>query len=308
MNEIEYIGPWLPKWLSFLSGVPEDRRRRRTLVVIQAYVDDSGGKGQGEVFVFSALIASAEMWAGVVDRWNFVLRESPSVRYFKMGEAAGCRGEFYGFLASERDEKLRRLCAIINTPEISEFSCTLVLADFLEFWAPRLGRPASEPYFFPFQVINSAMGAEMLGRGETQPCEIFFDEHVMFGPRAKAWYPVLRESFPANFKNLMPVEPFFRSDRDVIALQAADLTAWMQRNANESGLGEFDWLWQTLQLMRHSPLSLVVDRDFINRMVGHKQSPEEIERNALVLSSYREIFGHEWPPKTKQQFKRHGGR
>jgi hypothetical protein len=276
--------------------------------MIQVFVDDSGGKGQGEVFVFSALIASAEAWAQIADQWSVCLRASPSIRYFKMDHAADMSGEFRGFSPKERDDKLRRLCAILNRSEVAEFSCTLVLQDFMERWSPRLGKPASEPYFFPFQVINSGMGAELLRRGETQPCEIFFDENVVFGPRAKAWYPVLKESFPSYFKKLMPVEPFFRSDLDIMPLQSADLAAWMQRNVNENGLGEFEWLWDELHLMQHSPLSQVIDREWIDRMFTKEQTPEEQERNALVLSSYREIFGHEHPPKTKIEKKRHTGR
>jgi len=62
--------------------------------MIQAYVDDSGVKGQGSVFVFSALIAEADVWAELTDEWSVVLRSAPSIEYFKMSEAAGqpCEG------------------------------------------------------------------------------------------------------------------------------------------------------------------------------------------------------------------------
>src|SRR5579864_6026376 len=46
--------PWLPKWLAFLSGVPEERRKRTAIVAVQAYVDESeGGGGKPPLFVFS---------------------------------------------------------------------------------------------------------------------------------------------------------------------------------------------------------------------------------------------------------------
>jgi hypothetical protein len=54
------VAPWLPAWLSFLSGLPTDRRKRCVLVMSQAYVDESGGKEQGEVFTFSSLSGTAE--------------------------------------------------------------------------------------------------------------------------------------------------------------------------------------------------------------------------------------------------------
>jgi hypothetical protein len=297
-------GVWLPTWLSFLSGVPEPRRRKRLLIMNQGFVDDSGAKGQGEVLVFSSLSSTAEVWAAIVDRWDACLRESPSIRYFKMDEAAGRNGQFYGFSEVERDQKLRSLCAIMNTSEIAEFSCVMVLEDFDKYWVPRIGRPACEPYFFPFQVMCSGIPYEFLRRGATEPCEIFFDEHVIFGPRAKAWYPVFRESYPPHLRVVMPVEPFFRSDLDVLPLQMADLTAWMQRNANESGLGEFEWLWDELSSIPRSDHSPVIDGAWIDKTFRHQQTPEERERNAAVLNGYREVFGHEWPPKTKMERKK----
>src|SRR5687768_17428435 len=57
------------------------------------------------------------------------------------------------------------------------------------------------------------------------PMEFFFDENVIFGPRAKAWYLVIRAMSPPNVRARMPVEPFFRNDKTTMPLQAADLTA-----------------------------------------------------------------------------------
>jgi hypothetical protein len=225
-----------------------------------------------------------------------------------MDEAEDCSGEFRGFDAKERDDKLKALCGIINTPLLSEFNCSMVLKDFEQFWAPRLGRPACEPYFFPFQVVCSGVPVDLLARGINERCELFFDENVIFGPRAKAWYPVLRASFPPEVIAVMPVEPWFRSDEEILPLQAADLTAWMQRHANENGLGDFEWLWDKLSLIHRSPISQVVDTAWIMKMARHKQTPEEFARNKAVRDSYREIFGHEWPPRTKIEKRRHTGR
>jgi len=56
--------------------------------MVQAYVDESGGKGQGSVFVFSALVSSVDHWQAFTEAWQACLDESSSVRYFKMNEAA----------------------------------------------------------------------------------------------------------------------------------------------------------------------------------------------------------------------------
>ena len=292
----------------FVPPVPEARRRKRILVAIQAYVDDSGGKGQGKVFVFSALVATAEEWAAFTKEWNARLKQSPSIRYFKMAEAANRNGQFRGFSEAERDTKLRELCQVLNRPSITEISCTLVLEDFFRAWAYRLGRPATEPYFFPFYVINEALGYEMLGRGLKDPCEAFFDEHVIFGPRAKAWYPIIRAAQERLLQRVMPVEPMFRSDKDILPLQGADLTAWVQRNLHEDrGWGEFQWLESHLGLVQVSPLSRVIDAEWIEKMLNHKYNREEIERHEGTMRAYKETFGFDWPPKTKLEKKRHRG-
>jgi Protein of unknown function (DUF3800) len=298
--------PWLPDWLSALSGIPEDRRRKRLLVMVQGYIDESGSKGQGEVFVFSAIAAKAKLWARVADAWDACLKEPPSIRYFKMDEAAGCTGEFFGLSKPDRDIKLKALCKIINNRALLEMSCVMVLKDFEELWAPRLGRPATEPYFIPFQIMCSAIAAEVCRVGIKDKCEIYFDENMIFGPRAKVWYPVLKRGFPAEYQAVMPVEPFFRSDADVLPLQAADLTAWMARTANENeggSLGEFDWLWDELCNLARSEISQVLDSEWIKESASGKMPPNE-----EMLKAYREVFGFDWPPKNTIEKRRHRGR
>lgn len=277
--------------------------------MVQAYVDDGGGKGQGRVFVFSALVAAAEQWARFSDRWSACLFESPKIRYFKMDEAASCDGEFRGFSEPERDEKLKRLCAIMDSAGLTEIAMITDLKDFSETWGTMAGRPLSEPYFFPFQMVCVAIGYEILRRGETEPVEIFFDENVIFGPRAKAWYPVIRAMQEEILKPVMPVEPFFRSDRDVLPLQAADLTAWIDRRADEGGLGKFEWLYEAIKNIPMSPLSKLLDAQLIDSMrIAPGNDPEAVRMRSEVMKAYRETFGFDWPPLTKQQRKRHQGR
>ena len=100
---------WLPKGFEFLSGVPESERRRRKLVTIQVYVDDTGLDGRSPYFLFSALYATVPDWAAFSDRWKLVLDEYPRISYFKMDEAADFKGQFYGWSESKRNLKLMRL-------------------------------------------------------------------------------------------------------------------------------------------------------------------------------------------------------
>lgn len=280
------------------------------MALIQAYVDDSGCKGQGEVFVFSALISASSIWTAFSDEWQACLDQSPKIEYFKMDEATGLSGQFRNFTPKQRDERLKRFCKVICGHKMIEFAFISDLVDFQTLWAPRISRPLSEPYFFPFHMTIFGVAYEVLRIGVCQKFEIFFDEQVILGPRAKAWYPLVR-TFADNepIKDLLPVEPFFRSDKDVPPLQAADLTAWMQRNHNEKGLGEFTWLKQELSGLTLSPLSKILDRELIQRIASNSYSEDQIlESQKHSLEVYRETFGHDWPPKNKAERKRFHGR
>jgi hypothetical protein len=299
--------PWLPRWLSFLAGIPEMLRRRRVIVNIQAYVDETGSDGKSPLFLFSALIAQAETWAQIVEEWDAHLKCEPSIQYFKMDEAAGLDAQFYGFSDTERDEKVKGFCRLLNAPDVTELHSGWRLEDFKGHWSPRLGRPASEPYFFPFQMTIFSVAYEALSRKQTEPFEIFFDENNIFGPRAKAWYPVIRELAPSEIRAILPVEPLFRSEQNVLPLQAADLTAWITRHATCKTLGGFSWLKERLALMNKSPLSRILDKEWIAKMLAHKPSEAEMQGRKRALEVYRDIFEHNWPPTTKVEKKRHRG-
>jgi len=292
-----------------LSGLPESQRRNRVIAMIQAYVDDSGHDGTSPVFLFSALIGNAEKWARFSDDWTLCLRESPSIRYFKMDEAESCAGEFYGFSADERNHKLKRLCGVMNAGGFTEFSFITDLKVFGDTLKIKSGRPMSEPYFFAFHATIGGVAYEALGQGAKEPFEIFFDEQVIFGPRAKAWYPIIRVMAEDIVKAVLPVEPFFRKDTETMPLQAADLTAWIHRRAKSGALGEFEWLLQELIGLKRSPLSRGFNHELANAILGSKEhTPESIEMRNAALRAYRETFGHEWPPKTKAHIKKMRGR
>ena len=70
---------------------------------VQAFVDDSGGKGHGTHFVLAGLIADAENWAQFSDAWHLCLGQDPAIAYFKMREATGLSGQFHRFSKPRRD-------------------------------------------------------------------------------------------------------------------------------------------------------------------------------------------------------------
>jgi Protein of unknown function (DUF3800) len=276
-------------------------------VPIQGYVDDSGTQ-QDVKFVFSALIAEAEAWSIFSDEWQRCLDCPPRIQYFKMDEAVGRDGQFYGWNEQERNAKLRLLCGVINQLKATEVSAIAKMREFSVAWGRTAGKPLSYYYFFPFHVVNLAVAHALGELGYSQPYEIFFDEHKIYGRAAKEWYPIIRAMQVKQVQDLMPIEPFFRTDTDVLPLQAADMVAWLVRRRSTFG-DKFDFAWVDDELagLTHSPFTKEIGWKPSDGIFD-KTDPEYRATMKAGLDAFREAFGFDWPPKTKDQLKKARGR
>jgi Protein of unknown function (DUF3800) len=283
--------------MSFLSGLPEGARKRRLILSFQVFVDDSGGKGHSLNFVMAGLAAPAESWARFADEWRDCLARHPRVCLFKMREAARMTGEFRNWSVSDRDAKLRALARIINRHAWFVTFSGVNINDHAETWALSNDKPLNEVYFWPFHNSIHAAALELWDRGLRERFEVVFDEQVIFGPRAKLWYPVIREttlSLEPELHSIMPADPMFKTDDEFLPLQAADLFAWCMRNGtdNPSDLS-FEWLLEELRSVDLSEYSHIYDRERI--LSVDKKSYESIRDGKIsraLAEKYRELFGY----------------
>jgi hypothetical protein len=264
---------------------------------VQGFIDDSGAKGQGRHFVLAGLIAHSDEWALFSDEWRICLAQKPAIRYFKMREAAGRTAQFRRFSKSQRDDKLRSLAQIIN----GYAKISIYFAVDLDAHAETFGRinkkPLNEPYFWPFQNVTLGTCFELWDLGWRERFEIIFDEHVIFGPRAKAWYPALRDVMKVREPDaylIMPVDPLFRTDDEFTPLQAADLFAWCIRNgSNNPTDNAFNWLLAEMRSVSPSSYSGYYDRARLTSTLEGAES--EAKQNAAFLrdlaAKYRKLFG-----------------
>jgi len=200
-------------------------------MTIQVFIDESGGKGQSRVFTMAGWLSPRERWLDFSDEWAACLDCHPHLDYFKMGQAATGSGQFRNMSPSLRDSKLRELASIIRKHATVAFHCTVDLEGFADTIA-NLGKPFRDPYFWPFHITMMALCFECVDRGYSSPIEVVFDEHSIFGPRAKPWYPLVR-----SFMNepqeaaVMPLSPIFSTDDESLPLQASDMLAWLLRRS-----------------------------------------------------------------------------
>jgi hypothetical protein len=98
---------------ALVSGLPSGKRERRLLLMLQAYMDESYSYGP-DVYAVAGFVSTAERWAAFSNEWQQLLAMTPRIRRFKMSEAMSLHGEFDGWRAEARDEKLQLLMGAIG--------------------------------------------------------------------------------------------------------------------------------------------------------------------------------------------------
>lgn len=263
--------PWLPRGMSFLSGLPEAARRRRLLMPMQAFVDDSGTKGDTRHFVLAGLISHAESWASFSDEWQACLDDYPHIKVFKMREAAKKSGQFYYMSAGCRDEMLLRLARIINKHVLIVTHSIIDLAAHSRTWGAQLPKPLDDPYFYPFHNTIMATCFALWDAGWRERFEIVFDEQHISGLRAKKWYPAVRETIEFKYPDeakILPIEPIFKKDDEFLPIQAADMFAWCFRRATDLGHEcGFEWLLDEMRNVHTTDYSQYYDEERMNNVL-----------------------------------------
>jgi hypothetical protein len=232
---------WLPRGFEFLSGLPTIARKRRIIVPLQAWIDESGGKGQGGYLTLAGFIGEAQHWATFSDEWRDELNQDPYLPYLSTSDAISLGGVFHRWPLAQRDAKVRRLIRIANRYPLTLIFVSLELAAHTKFiprlvhrrrksaGAKRLRTLSEQPYHFCFTVISSATILEVLLRNRFERFEIFFDDNDILGPRVKEWWPVYLAALEPHERVVAPEDPMFRDDKKFMPLQLADFAAGMIR-------------------------------------------------------------------------------
>ena len=227
------VQSWLPKGFEFLSGLPERFRRRRLLMTLQAWFDESGTRGTDRFMVLAGLLGEAEVFANVADEWDKHLRATypGAIRYFKLDEACGLTGEFRHWQEGNRDIKIRQMASVIDRDDIMEIAVVMDLQAFdrvSENWKHIKGHHAMRvPYVALYSFVLNVVVIEAIKRGHDKPIELVFDNQDAYKKTILECYDdiLIAESQNPLFRSVLPVMPGFRDDKEFVLLQAADLLA-----------------------------------------------------------------------------------
>jgi uncharacterized protein DUF3800 len=238
-------------------------------VTLQAFFDDSGAKGQGRYMVVAGLFGEASVFASIADEWDRWLRAKHpgSIRYFKMDEACTLDGEFRHWDSEKRDDKVRQMAKVINRTDLTEVVCGIDLhafASFSESWTHFSGRQAfNQPYLLGTRHALIASAYEAIDRGSVSPLEVVFDEHDTYKNNILSRWGAVREALRPEVRAVLPIQPWFRDDKNFVVLQAADLVAGDYRLRAEER-SDLSFIGTLLPDTHVSPRSRVFDESTLS--------------------------------------------
>jgi hypothetical protein len=229
---------------AMLSGYPSAARRRRLMVMLQAYVDDSG-RGQ-RVFVLAGFIASPATWAVFSDEWAAVLATEPHIDYFKMMEAHNFKKQFDGWESRQRDKKISDLYDVIQKHELIGIRLCINMDEYDSLFA---SIEHDAPHYFYVYVLAVSNIVSMLARyqkdiGLHEKVDFIFDHQPGQSGKIIDVWDFFKEIATDDTKDMLGSLPEFKDDKDTMPLQAADLHAWWARRRQlekVNGEPRLDW-------------------------------------------------------------------
>lgn len=210
------------------------------MVMLQAYIDDSG-MNQPPLSVLAGWVAPAVQWAAFADEWDRILRMSPWVRWFKYEEAANYNGEFHGISQESRDEKVTLLVGCLEEYNPLGVSAIVSHDIFDSYFGINDSGVLRHPYALCFYQIIMRLFRHYSGLdGPLPKIEFIFDDQPDQRDRVmQGWDKFVKAAAAMTFGAMIGSPPSFKSDKDKLPLQAADLHAgWVRESYTAEFLGK----------------------------------------------------------------------
>jgi hypothetical protein len=197
-----------------LCGLPSDIARRRLILVLKAFIDESG-KGDPPIFVMAGFIARAEQWASFNDAWREALSEPPHLEFFHLTEAVRT-GDF---------ARIRKLVQIIKQHVLTGLAVTVFHDDYSAIYRRRVSRRIDRPYFHMYHSIMALAFQWEINNGINEQIDFIFDEQNEESDFLQSIFTNIVAMAPPEMKEWFGNRPIHADDKKVLPLQAADLLA-----------------------------------------------------------------------------------
>jgi Protein of unknown function (DUF3800) len=212
-------------------GLPEQKARKKPLLMLRMYVDDSGKEDQSPHLVLAGYLSSTEKWAAFSNHWQAILDDA-GIDSFRMVEAWRLARKFRKIGALGRDRLIVQLIECIKAYTERAFIVSMPHDRFyhqLDVMDNHM-HPLGRPYFGCFYSLLASVYKYAFERKFDQRLEVIFDEQ---GGESQQYILSAMGEFRRlagqDFTDLVIPTPTFQSDKDALPLQAADMLAWLVR-------------------------------------------------------------------------------
>jgi hypothetical protein len=211
------------------------------MVLQTGYFDDSGSDAGSQYYVLAGFLATVDDWKDISERWATSL-DREGLRYFKMKEAMSLRGQFQrGWTEPLRGKLIMELVEIVASKNPWRIECFVRQDLFRNFVKGILhSKIFNDPYFMLFYQIILSISANAERIGWNPDCDFVFDEQGELGDLANSKWDWVKKNIdsvapagtgPFNAAQHLGSPPIFRNDVRFRPLQAADMFAWLVRDA-----------------------------------------------------------------------------
>jgi hypothetical protein len=201
---------------------------------LEAFIDDSASDTGDRRLYLAGYLNRADKWALFSEAWREELRAAPSIDYLKMSEANALDGQFAGWTAAARDEKLRGLVRVINHFEPMSFEFSLSREEYYRHVKPVAPRGVGNPHFVCCLHVLFGLAQYVDIEKVKAPIDFIFDQQTGVSDDLALFLDHMKKSLPRSARKLI-AGIAFENDKQFLPIQAADMLAWHLRREHEGG-------------------------------------------------------------------------
>jgi hypothetical protein len=209
--------------------------------VITDFFGDDSGLGMPPVGVFAGFVAPAEKWEEFSKEWEAECEKPKRVCYIKMREAMSLTGQFDGWDERDRDARLRQFWAI--TKKYVDYGVVSLVEDapYQAAFRGKLSKTFDHSYFYVVtRLMMRTLSREGVIERRDAKVSFVFDQQELGQKREiLSWWEYMKLASPIADEVFGPLSlkwhkhvgraPAWKDEKELVALQAADMLAWVAR-------------------------------------------------------------------------------
>ncbi|MCW5752684.1 MAG: DUF3800 domain-containing protein [Alphaproteobacteria bacterium] len=244
-----------------MCGYARPARQKRLLVMLRAFVDDTGSEPAGKVFALVGLVSTAERWTALEAEWVALCAEEPQIADFHMTDihslkqhwGRGSRVE----RAARRDAKLALFADLIRRHAMVRVICAVTWDKYEQIARGNVPAEVDDPYFFLFWRMIQAVAKWQAVTGRREKVNFVFDDQGRRNAKVIGWHYTFLDVMNDDERFILSGTPTFASDKEIVPLQAADMCAWyFRREVIERG-------GQGPSYVRAAPMAALWDVEYV---------------------------------------------